>query len=93
MCSRPIANDVLAAEANNVHILGGSSIISSWNLHSSPEIHTVVTLGLRMRPGTLATDVILYVKHSSFASLTLSDIIVMGVHRLEAESVMSKVPL
>ena len=56
-------------------------------------IHKEATFGLRVRPGTLDTDVIVKVKHCSSGSSILSDVIGIETHCIMAVSVISKLPL
>ena len=53
----------------------------------------VAEVGLRVRPAAVEVVDRVKVKHSSSVSVTLSDMIDMGIHWTVLVSVMSKLPL
>ena len=53
----------------------------------------VVEVGVRVRPGEVKVVDMVNVKHSSSVSVTLSDMIDIGIHWTVLVSVMSKFPL
>ena len=53
----------------------------------------VAEVGLRVRPGAVEVVDTVNVKHSSSVSVTLSDMIDIGIHWTVLVSVMSKFPL
>ena len=56
-------------------------------------IQMVAVVGLTMRPGAVEVVDMVNVKHSSSVSVTLSDMIDIGIHWTVLVSVMSKFPL